>query len=525
MRLLARLLPCTAVLLVTCLLAGGGNRLPVAAQTLPAAAPYPGCEVQRLPAEAVGLLTGTETAFTSDCYLVTVPEDHFGPAGGRTIGIAAVKVHALSATPEPDPILILSGGPGMAIVADAEVDTAALLASEIQNRDIIFIDQRGVGQSQPALHCAEVDDFAAQYVLGSSVSDEAYMAAFFDAGGRCLRRHAAAGVNLSVFNSTQSAADIVDVGRALGYARVYLYGISYGSHLGLTVLRDYNAGGYIRSAVLGGIDDPETNILTFGSNLQERLARVFDACGSDDACNRAYPDLRTTFYNLLASLKANPRQIPYIDEVTGVNASVTVNDITLINAVFGLLAVTPTIPAVPGAIAAAAAGDPATLLFGIAFILSEYRGMDWGKNLAVQCSEVFQLITPREKDVAESEVAPAFHNWHLRFPESSPLMLDFCASTGIPARPASERLPVTTTVPALVINGIWDSFTPPASGFRVATRLGNVYAYTVPIAGHDSAAAPDPCVQGIVSAFLQNPSRPPDGGCLASLRVGWILPE
>ena len=49
----------------------------------------------------------------------------------------------------------------------------------------------------------------------------------------------AEGVNLAAFNTPESAADIEDLRRALGYERVNLYGISYGTRLALAAMRDH----------------------------------------------------------------------------------------------------------------------------------------------------------------------------------------------------------------------------------------------------------------------------------------------
>ena len=48
---------------------------------------------------------------TAECGYLTVPEDRSKP-DGRMIRIFVVRFPALSATPKPDPIVVLSGGPG-----------------------------------------------------------------------------------------------------------------------------------------------------------------------------------------------------------------------------------------------------------------------------------------------------------------------------------------------------------------------------------------------------------------------------
>ena len=62
---------------------------------------------------------------------------------GRKIGLRIVVLPARSASPLPDPVLNLAGGPGAAATPIAgSVANSPLL----QERDLVFIDQRGTGE-------------------------------------------------------------------------------------------------------------------------------------------------------------------------------------------------------------------------------------------------------------------------------------------------------------------------------------------------------------------------------------------
>src|SRR5689334_18846650 len=62
---------------------------------------------------------------------------------GRKIGVKVVVLPALSATPKPDPVFFLGGGPGEAIAEDA-----GFLANfpMRRDRDLVFINQRGTAE-------------------------------------------------------------------------------------------------------------------------------------------------------------------------------------------------------------------------------------------------------------------------------------------------------------------------------------------------------------------------------------------
>ena len=90
------------------------------------------------------------------CGYVTVPEDHQKPEG-PFIQIAVAIIKEQSAERQPDPVLVLSGGPGQKTLQDT-VAIAQILEPFHPQRDLILFDQRGVGHSQPSLNCPEFVD-------------------------------------------------------------------------------------------------------------------------------------------------------------------------------------------------------------------------------------------------------------------------------------------------------------------------------------------------------------------------------
>jgi pimeloyl-ACP methyl ester carboxylesterase len=76
---------------------------------------------------------------------------------GRRIDLNVVVVPALSATPARDPVFWLHGGPGAAATQTLPAAKGGFLAKLRENRDLIFVDQRGTGDSNP-LNCDLGDD-------------------------------------------------------------------------------------------------------------------------------------------------------------------------------------------------------------------------------------------------------------------------------------------------------------------------------------------------------------------------------
>jgi hypothetical protein len=163
---------------------------------------------------------------------------------------------------------------------------------------------------------------------------------------------------------------------------------------------------------------------------------------------------------------------------------------------------------------AAFRGDPSLLHDGVEAQIGEHDSLAWGMNTAVQCSEEFALVKPGQVDAVWAQIPPAMQGFALRFPESSPRLVEFCRSLGLPRPDPREDEPVVSDVPVLALNGLYDPFTPPAWGNRSTAGFRTRYEYTITNAGHDSAAS-STCTMSMVTAFVADPGRQPDATCLA----------
>jgi pimeloyl-ACP methyl ester carboxylesterase len=203
---------------------------------------------------------------------------------------------------QPDPIIFLNGGPGSATVIGAARTNQAF--SNLSERDIIYFDQRGTGYSEPDMTCPEID--AADYAnLAQAGSLEDHAARLLEAARTCHDRLIAAGVNPALYNSAASAADVADLRLALGYDEVNLLGLSYGTRLALTVMRDHPEG--IRTVTLDSVYPPNVDLITpFSPNVQSIFDRIFAACATDTKCNSKYPDLPDVFSAVIDQMNTTP---------------------------------------------------------------------------------------------------------------------------------------------------------------------------------------------------------------------------
>lgn len=272
-----------------------------------------------------GTPVGEREGESLDCGHLVVPQNRADPDGVK-VELAFAILYSTSSAPVPDPILYLEGGPGGSALSGVDL----WLDSPFRvQRDIILLDQRGTGYSYPYLGCWELYDLA----------DDASMQEEDDALSACQQRlKAEDGVDLSMYTSAQNAADVADLYQALDYSEWNLFGISYGTRLALTVMRDYPAG--VRSVILDStyppvVDAYEEDVV----NAYRVFEVLFAGCAADPACNAAYPNLGQTFYRLVDQWNANPLDLAELD------VAFTGDD--LIGFFFDLLYDTSVIPYLP----------------------------------------------------------------------------------------------------------------------------------------------------------------------------------
>src|SRR3954447_11913192 len=212
---------------------------------------------------------------------------------GRLINLKIVVAPALRRDAKPDPLFVFEGGPGGGAATLAQYRIPMFRRFQT-DRDVVLVDQRGTGASNP-LDCAADDD---SDDLGSV--DE-YPVQRFRA---CLEKLQA---DAALYTTSIAMDDIDDVRRFLGYETVNLWGGSYGTRAALVYLKQHESS--VRSVVLDSVAPPDMRLpLYMARDGQRALDRLIDDCANDaNGCARAYPDLRKTVDALWVQLSAKPR--------------------------------------------------------------------------------------------------------------------------------------------------------------------------------------------------------------------------
>lgn len=442
------------------------------------------------------------------CGFVNVPEDHKHPLAG-TIRLALVIVEDRSPEHQPDPVILLSGGPGEEIVANA-LNLIPTLDAMHPNRDLIIFDQRGVGLSEPNLDCPAWEQL--QFDLLDEPDPEVAMQASYQSVMACRDRLLEEGYNLSAFNTTQNAADVEAIRLALEYDQVNLYGASYGSLLAQAVMRDHPDS--IRSVIIASVLPLQKSIFVDSTlTASNAVTDLIDTCENDTECSSAYPDLKDKLFIIIDRLNADPETITITNPLDGASYEAVLTGDDVFGNLVGFLYQTQLIPALPQAIYDVYNGDYELMAqlrgVNLLFIEALSRGMEF----SVICAE--DLIGRSPEEVRELiETLPKQLQGNIDFETAVEYgVFSICRNWPVEEVDPSFKEPLVSFIPTLILEGEFDPVTPVEYGQLVAEQLENSYIFEFPGIGHNITVTSE-CARKITGDFIGDPTKSPDSGCI-----------
>lgn len=386
------------------------------------------------------------------CGTLEVPEDRSAP-GGRRIPLRIVVLPALEKEGELEPVFSLAGGPGLAATGDAAMFATDLRAYR-QHHAVVLVDQRGMGASN-GLRCER-----STTGLANALDD-----LFPDDYVRPCRADAERHADLRFYSTAIAADDLDAVRAALGYPRIHLLGLSYGTRLALVYARQH--GDRVGHMVLWGTTPTWATLpLYHASNAQRAFDLLFEDCAHDADCRRDHPDLAQHFRELLASLRAHPAVV----ERDGEKGLLTAG--RLADALRTMLYSPEGARGVPLLIDDARAGRYDRVLTHISHRLPG----DDGAYLAIICSEDAARIDPAEA----RRVTAGTYLGDYRVQEQ----LRACVGWPRSQLPADYWDDVRASAPTLLIAGDRDPVTAPAWAEAVAQQLPRSTLLHVPYLAH-----------------------------------------
>ncbi len=422
------------------------------------------------------LISPNGTQIDARCGSLSVPEDRSNP-NGRQIALNLTVVPAIKRNPQPDALFLLAGGPGQSAVETFPA-MLSLLYNIHQDRDLVLIDQRGTGKSNP-LRCLSDEDEA--------LTNEQLLEKLKTCPER-LKLEA----DLRFYTTEIAMTDLDAVRAALGYDTINLYGASYGTRAALTYLRMFPE--RVRTVTLDAVVDANfVMFLDAASDGQAALDQLFARCAADSACQTTFPNLQTEFDGLLSRLKETPAEVTLPHPLTNKPFKLTVTPEIVTNMVFNTLYVPDLVATLPLSIHAASVDQNYTPLISQALMVN--AGLYDGMFYAVTCTEDAPLISAAEADRRSAN--SVFGNRTVDFAA-------VCAEWPRGQVSAQFRAPLTSNAPVLILSGEADPITPPWHADKVAESLSNDLHLVFSGMGHGNLASQ--CSANLLKTFIESAS-------------------
>ncbi len=387
---------------------------------------------------------------TARCGGVTVPEDAARP-GGRTIDLNVLVLRG-TANEGSAPLFVLAGGPGQ-----GATDLVGLglgpWASVLEVRDMVFVDQRGTGQSN-LIDCADEAVENPASVFGQLFDP--------DNIARCLES-ASKHADVRLYGTEQVVVDLELVRETLGYESVVLWGGSGGTRTALVWLRRFPES--VEALLIDGVTPTYfRSPLSFAKSAQEALDLVLADCAAQDSCRAAYPDLAADFDEVIGLFDNGPVTTK-ITRRDGSTVDVRMGRGEFGYAIRGILYSSRSIAGLPRLIhEAARTGD-----------VSEFAQRYWQRQVALRpvvsfgvhlssgCTEDGPFIDASE--VPEATDGTFLDTWLIDQYAGA------CESWQRGEVPDDYLEPVRSDKPVLLISGAYDPSTPPSIAEEVASHL------------------------------------------------------
>ena len=438
--------------------------------------------------------TGDDEPVDAYCGTLKVYEDRAAKTG-RQIDLNIVVLPAVRTDAQPDPLFFLAGGPGQGAAKMAKMIREAY-RQVLTDRDIVLVDQRGTGKSNP-LNCEDEDDSLKAF-------------ARTDADNIALLKKCLAGydADLRLYTTTIAMDDLDDVRAFLGYDTINIYGGSYGTRAGLVYLRQH--GDHVRAVILDGVAPTDMRLpVFFPRDVQRALDLLTADCAKTAACDAKYPDLQNRMRALVQRLEKAPPTVSVIHPRTGERGEVKMTAFVVANVLASTLYLPMASSLIPALIERAEHNDFQGLLALATLGGQGDPNMSVGMQLAVICAEDAPQITPddRTKEAEGSMFGP----YVMRMQQEA------CAFWPRGTVDAAFYEPVKSAVPTLVLSGELDPVTPPVWGEAITKHLSNAMHVVIPGTGHTAGGTG--CGMRIIRSFITKGTTVGlDTSCIANIR-------
>jgi pimeloyl-ACP methyl ester carboxylesterase len=416
----------------------------------------------------------------AECGDLSVLEDP-SDSNGRRIRLHVARVPAINRRKQRDPLFVLAGGPGMA--ATTFYASAALSFERIhRDRDIVLVDQRGTGRSNP-LTCP-LDDNDLYRASDAEVAADTR---------RCLTTLEKT-ANVAFYTTSVAVQDLDSVRVALGYQRINLYGVSYGTRVAQHYVRRFPD--QTRSVILDGVVPPQLALGPASAlNAELALARILARCSNDSECKKHFGDPASAYRELRNSLQAHPMPVSLADPTSGESSKFDFTGYHLAT-VLRLASYTAEQAALlPLMLHSANESVDFTPLASQFLLVNRSYGdaVAYGMHNSVVCSEdvpFWDLAKVNRTELEKTYLGTAQLDG----------LRSICAIWPRGPIDPDFHAPLSSDVPALLLSGSDDPVTPPGDAEEARRAFTHSVHLVLKGFGHGQLTAP--CVDGVMANFV-----------------------
>jgi pimeloyl-ACP methyl ester carboxylesterase len=453
------------------------------------------------------------------CANLQVPRD-YRHRHGATFNLAIIRLPAQDQAHRIGSLFVNFGGPGGDAVDTIHAIGGDLFGAVNDRFDIVAVDPRGVGETQPSVDCHANQEtqgiYSKPFTTPFNLDRDALIAKDRQYIQQCLQLN---GDVLRYISTKNTARDMDSVRAAMGESRLNYFGFSYGTFLGSTYASLFPS--HYRAMVLDGpvdvdgwINRPMENLREQSNGFEQALARFFQACAANQAvCGFGGTDPADAFEQLVQSAYQNP--LP----AGGDDPRPVDGDDMIAGAVLAMYA-KQLWPFLVQALQEAHNGDGTTFRLLADFFYGRNSDGSYSPGgdryfLITAADQLYQRVHGHHNNGAELYFDAGNHSWGL-FPHAwwnagyaelnyglyDPRSNDVYRGPFRASGSSPTVLEVATT---------YDPATPYRGALRTAAQLGNDRLLTMRGDGHTAYGGNSHCIDDFVNAYIETLALPPVG--------------
>jgi len=244
-----------------------------------------------------------DDVYAAECSTLVVFENRNAP-NSRLIPLPVIRIKATGDSPA-EPIFWFNGGPGSSNMRFSHPDDLSAL---IEDHDFVIVGYRGV-DGQVVLDCPEISD-ALINPPGNLLSD-ASLESYGGAAAQCSSRLQTEGVDLAGYTMIETIDDMEAARKAMGYQRISLLGVSYGTRL--EMIYEWRYPDSLHRVLMIGVNPPGSFIWE-PEVIDAQIEDYARLCAQDYDCSLCTDNLTETMRQVSQNMPNNFLFVPFDED-------------------------------------------------------------------------------------------------------------------------------------------------------------------------------------------------------------------